>query len=211
MESGRDGETRSDRKHRKILLAARMLFTRDGYASTGMEAVARDAGVSTATLYAHFPSKAELFRAVVEDALDEIGGSVGRTAALKGDARTRLTAFCRAYARLYVDPVARAVFRMVMAERRRFEQTAEEMKLRSYEELGGTAIGIISDLAAEGALKVEKASWAAGQLLGMIEHATLVFSLMCGDEAKPLRPVEAVCDDAVETFLARYGVRGRAG
>ena len=55
------GSTRTERKRSLILLAAKDAFAREGYSQTGMEQVARDAGVSTATLYAHFPSKAELF------------------------------------------------------------------------------------------------------------------------------------------------------
>ena len=45
-------EERSDRKRRAILAAARGLFVKDGYAGAGMEAVARVANISTATLYA---------------------------------------------------------------------------------------------------------------------------------------------------------------
>ena len=45
----------------------------------------------------------------------------------------------------------------------------------------------------------------AGQLLGMLEHVTLTFGLVAGDEAVPRRPIEDICADAVETFLARYG------
>lgn len=201
-----EGESRSDRKRREILAAACNLFTREGYANTGMEMVARDAGVSTATLYAHFPSKADLFKVVVEQTVAEIGGDVRKTAEMSGDARTRLTAFAKAYAEFYVEPTPRAIFRVVAAERRRFGETADRVEERCRKDLGGTAIKIISDLAAIGALKVEKPSWAAGQLLGMIEHATLTYGLVAGDIA-PRRPLQEMCEDAVTTFMARYAVR----
>ncbi len=204
-----DGESRSDRKRREILAAACSLFTREGYANTGMEMVARDAGVSTATLYAHFPSKADLFKVVVEQTIAQIGGDVRKTTEAGGDARARLTAFARAYAQFYVDPIPRAIFRVVAAERRRFGETADRVEEHCRRDLGGTAIAIISDLVEAGALKVEKPSWAAGQLLGMIEHATLTYGLVAGD-ITPRRPLPAMCDDAVSTFLARYGVTGKA-
>jgi hypothetical protein len=38
----------------------------------------------------------------------------------------------------------------------------------------------------------------------MLEHVTLIFGLVAGDEAVPRRPLEDICADAVETFLARY-------
>ena len=50
------GLHRSGAKREEILGAARALFLREGYADAGMEFVARAAGVSTATLYAYFPS-----------------------------------------------------------------------------------------------------------------------------------------------------------
>ncbi len=49
----------------QILEAARDLFLRDGFSPTSMDAVAKVAGVSKATVYAHFSSKEELFAAMI--------------------------------------------------------------------------------------------------------------------------------------------------
>src|ERR1700760_1757113 len=49
----------------QILMAARELFLNGGYGSTSMDAVAKHAGVSKSTLYAHFENKEQLFGAVV--------------------------------------------------------------------------------------------------------------------------------------------------
>lgn len=43
-----------------IVAAGRELFHRDGYTATGAEALARAAGISRATFYLHFRSKAEV-------------------------------------------------------------------------------------------------------------------------------------------------------
>lgn len=204
------GETRSERKRRLILNAARVVFAREGFAHAGMEQVARDAGVSTATLYAHFPGKADLFRVVVEETIQDIAHRVRQSAQTQGDARTRLQAFGMAYAEFYCAPYSRALFRMVIAERRRFPDLADHFRERGRAELGGTVLAIVQDLADTGQLAVEKPSWAAGQLQGMIEHATLILGLVGGDEVVPVRPLEAIVAEAVETFLARYGVRDRA-
>lgn len=51
----------------RLLLVARQLFFRHGYGATTMSAVARAARASKTTLYARFPSKAALFRAIVAD------------------------------------------------------------------------------------------------------------------------------------------------
>jgi AcrR family transcriptional regulator len=200
----RGGETRSERKRRDILKAGQSVFLREGYSGAGMEVVAREAAVSTATLYAHFPSKGDLFVAVVESAVASLASDIEDTLDTTGDARARLMAFSLAYARFYTDPLSRAVFRLVTGERRRFSELADHFRSRSRHALGGNAITLIGQLVEEGQLKVEKPAWAAGQLLGMLEHVTLIFGLVAGDEAVPRRPLEDICADAVETFLARY-------
>jgi TetR/AcrR family transcriptional repressor of mexJK operon len=55
-------------KRRQVLEAATDLFIGSGYTAVSMDAVARRAGVSKATLYAYFPSKQELFATIVGDA-----------------------------------------------------------------------------------------------------------------------------------------------
>ena len=52
-------------KRRAILDAAKTLFLSKGYASTSMDAVATEAGVSKLTVYSHFNDKETLFSAAV--------------------------------------------------------------------------------------------------------------------------------------------------
>lgn len=172
-----------------------------------MEVVARAAGVSTATLYAYFPSKADLFKAIVMETVSGIAAPVREAVRVKGDARIRLTALATAYAAFFARPDTRAMFRIVTAERRRFEDIAEYFLQSARDELGGASIAVINDLIRAGELKVDKPSWAAGQLMGMLDHVTLVLGLSAGDEVQPRRPIAAIAEDAVETFLARYGVK----
>lgn len=199
------GATRTERKRSLILVAAKTIFARDGYSQAGMEQVARDAGVSTATLYAHFPSKAELFRVVVEAAIENHAVAVQQAVLVDGAPRARLEAFATTYAAYYCDPSSRALFRMVTAEHRRFPGIARHFRDHGRAELGGVAVALVRDLADQGALRTEKPTRAAGQLQGMIEHATLLLGLIEGDEVQPSRSPVEIADDAVETFLARYG------
>ena len=200
-----DGPNRSERKKIEILAAARGVFLRQGYPDTGMEVVARMASVSTATLYAYFPSKAKLFEAVVDDTVRDMAEPVRHSARAEGDARVRLNALALGYATFMAEPATRAMFRMVTTERKRFEPVADQFLLSANAELGGATIRVLKDLVATGELSIPHPSWAAGQLLGMLDHATLVLGLSAGDEAQPTRPLADISADAVETFLARYG------
>ena len=73
-------------------------------------------------------------------------------------------------------------------------------------EFGATVIGLLVRLADSGALKpIDRPSWAAGQLMGMIEHPVFFVPLVTGDEVRVRRSSAEVAADAVETFLARHG------
>ncbi|MDP2763642.1 MAG: TetR/AcrR family transcriptional regulator C-terminal domain-containing protein, partial [Brevundimonas sp.] len=73
-------------------------------------------------------------------------------------------------------------------------------------EFGASLIAILTALSEAGALRaIEKPSWAAGQLMGMLEHPVFLVPLVTGDEIRARRSIQAVVDDAVETLLDRYG------
>ena len=59
------------RNRKQLLLAARRVFGHDGL-GIGVEAVAREAGVGTGTLYRHFPSKDDLITALIDDLSAEV-------------------------------------------------------------------------------------------------------------------------------------------
>lgn len=195
-----------DPKRQAILRHARKAFVSEGYAATKIEPIAREAGVSTATLYALFDGKAELFSAVIDDAAADFAQQMVRIGATEGDARQQLTGFAEAYAGFMSDPFVRAVFRLVMAERPRFQAVALRFFEKGRETFGATLIGILVTLSKAGALRpIDRPSWAAGHLMGMVEHPVFFVPLVTGDEITVRRSTAVIVEDAVETFLARYG------
>jgi AcrR family transcriptional regulator len=58
---------RRDARPAEIAEAALELFVEHGFAATRMEEIARRAGVTKGTVYLYFPSKEDLFRAVVKE------------------------------------------------------------------------------------------------------------------------------------------------
>lgn len=196
----------NDAKRETILRHARRAFTTEGYAGARIEPIARDAGVSTATLYALFDGKAELFAAVIEDAAVDFDRLMRHVRAADGPARERLTHFAVTYAAFMADPFIRSVFRLVMAERPRFRDVAMTFFDRGKADFGKVLIDALRELVDRGELRIGHTSWAAGQLMGMIEHPVFFMPLVTGDEVMPVRAVEQIATDALETFLARYGV-----
>ncbi|GGU62135.1 TetR/AcrR family transcriptional regulator [Lentzea flava] len=58
-------------KRQAILRGALSVFARDGYTRASIDAIAKEAEVSTRTLYNHFADKADLFRHVIQASAEE--------------------------------------------------------------------------------------------------------------------------------------------
>jgi AcrR family transcriptional regulator len=71
---------------RRIIRAAEELFKKSGFRGVTMEAVARDAAVSKATLYSRFRNKDELFLAVCSRMADLTSRAFGDALAAQGQA-----------------------------------------------------------------------------------------------------------------------------
>ena len=88
---GRPTQLQVDEINQAILETAQSLFVSHGFETTSMEAVAAKAGVSKSTLYARYPTKQLLFRAVVEDRVASWSAmSASRDHLLGSDLRQRL-------------------------------------------------------------------------------------------------------------------------
>jgi AcrR family transcriptional regulator len=65
-------QRRKEARPQELLAAALELFVEKGFAATRTEEVAQHAGVSKGTLYLYYPSKEELFKAVVRQNLSTL-------------------------------------------------------------------------------------------------------------------------------------------
>lgn len=76
-----------------ILEAGAECFARDGYHATSVRNIASRAGITKPVLYDHFPSKQQLYVAVVESARDELFSRGAEAMAARGtlEARVRST------------------------------------------------------------------------------------------------------------------------
>src|SRR5215213_564195 len=82
-----------ERRRPMVLDAAFKLFLEHGYDGTSMDAIARAAGVSKPVVYACYPSKDELFKALLSREEERVLGEIASAlpAAADGDLETALT------------------------------------------------------------------------------------------------------------------------
>ena len=190
-------------KRSAILGAATRLFAQDGYGGTSLARVATEAQVSTATLFKQFPTKDDLFEAIViEFWSQEIEPG---TAVDPSDPRSGLIALGRRYASLLLKPGMAGLHRMVIAEAPRFPELARIQFDLGKEPFFAQVHGFVVRASEAGTLQVDDATVATTQYLGMIANFVLWPKMLLVDwDLSPLE-VETTVDEAVTTLLARYG------
>jgi AcrR family transcriptional regulator len=83
------GEKGSKRRE-EIVETATVLFAERGYAGASMADLAEAVGLRKASLFHHFPSKDQLYAAVLERPLHEVSGAIARASMAEGDFPKRL-------------------------------------------------------------------------------------------------------------------------
>ncbi|MCL5041153.1 MAG: TetR/AcrR family transcriptional regulator [Gammaproteobacteria bacterium] len=76
VEPARRQRKSAEQRTRDILAAATLVFARNGFRGADMQHVADHAGVGKGTVYRFYPTKEELFRAVVDDAMQRLTAQI---------------------------------------------------------------------------------------------------------------------------------------
>jgi len=111
-----DARPRSNRlprheRRRQLLDAALEVFVSQGYHAAAMDEIADRAGVSKPVLYQHFPSKLELYLALLDESVDTLLETVRNALCSNADPKQRVAATFVAYFE-YVGGAAEA-YRLV--------------------------------------------------------------------------------------------------
>lgn len=108
-----------------IIEIALRVFLAEGYSATSMSTIAARVGGSKATLYNYFPSKEELFNAVVQRFSERNAGVLTAIDVQSGDFRAALKRFGISILRLMLSDDVIAMHRLVTAEAARFPEIGE--------------------------------------------------------------------------------------
>jgi AcrR family transcriptional regulator len=86
-----------DERRAQLLVAALEIFTSSGYHAASMDEIAERASVSKPVLYQHFPSKLDLYLAVLDLHIDSLVFAIQKAIASTRDNRNRVKATIEAY------------------------------------------------------------------------------------------------------------------
>ncbi|MGX1952510.1 TetR/AcrR family transcriptional regulator [Streptomyces anulatus] len=192
----------AEEKRAAILRAATRLFLDSGYDRTSLAKIAEAAGVSKATLFKQFPTKAALFDAIVTVSWQ--AGEGDEDAPPPGDFRAGLALIGRRYADLLMRPDMADLFRIVIAELPRFPELAESQFHRGKMPYFDSVRRYLKAEQEAGTVRLEDPELAATQFLGMISNYVFWPRLLLAHWAPDGAAVESVVDEAVLMMAARY-------
>lgn len=195
----------SRQKQEAILKAALNTFLEQGYDRTTIDQIAQQAEVSTATLYKHFPSKADLFGGIMAQVwrTDRINA---QPISLDLSPRNALIEIGQEYAQLLTNPTIQALFRVIIAEAPRFPELGTELYHRGKEPFLKRLHLYLEAQVAAGHLAIDDIAIATRQFLGMINDIIFWPRFLIMDLQLDENEIEHVILNAVETFLARYAI-----
>jgi AcrR family transcriptional regulator len=186
----------------QILDAAADLFLEVGYEQTSIDAILLRSGGSKSTLYAYFPTKQDLFRAVIDSVV--ANSELGVALDVSTNARVVLTEFAVSRQRVVMSPRHRAVLGLVIAERDRFPDLAEIYWDRGPQRSGAQLITYLEALRNREILAIDDAAVAAEFFVGMVFqhwHRQLFYMTLPPPSEALIR---AHADRVVARFWAAY-------
>ena len=125
---GRPPGQPTEKTRRAILVAARSCFVRLGFERATNKDIAAAAGLTAAALYRHFPSKSDLYIAVVRDATLDMLPRLERSAASNPGAKTVLRTMLEMYGSMNEREHSAVLFLgSLPSEMQRHPQIAKQM------------------------------------------------------------------------------------
>lgn len=184
--------------------AAISLFLSKGYDQTTLEQVAKAAGISSATVYKHFPTKAELFGGIMSRLWENEPEQLPSMPAC-GTPEQGLVTIGRSYADLLCRSQTADLFRVVIAEAPRFPELGQELYERGKKPYLERLKVYLEQETATGALRIDDIDLATRQFLGMINDVVFWPRLLIVDFNPTAPEIDRIVTEAVTTFISRYG------
>jgi TetR/AcrR family transcriptional regulator, regulator of autoinduction and epiphytic fitness len=204
---GRPLSKLSERKRAAILKAAAEAFSKDGFHATTMDSVALRAKVSKRTVYNHFPSKDELFDALIDDMWQRLAPAATTMPPASAALAARLKRLANSRLEVLLSDEVIGLFRIIFAE-----SVRSPALVRAYfgYQHRTDFLGVRSLLTEEmkrGRLREAPPDLAAAQFWGLVLGSTF-WPLALGLRGAPdATELDNTIGEAVKTFLARFRKR----
>lgn len=198
---------RQGRKFAQVLEHARRLFMQYGFEGARMDHIAQAAQVSKATLYNYFPDKRMLFLEVIRR---ECATQAAQLEAAVDDTQPAadvLSAVGRGLMGIILSDFGRNMFRVCVSEGDRFPELGQQFYASGPALCQSRLMVFFADAEARGELVVPDKKLAADQFVELCKAGLFLRQVTGVQTHFAPEEVDHVVENAVEMFMARYGVR----
>jgi TetR/AcrR family transcriptional regulator, mexJK operon transcriptional repressor len=202
-----DQSIRRGRKFEQVLEGARKVFLRDGFSAANVDDIAREAGVSKATLYSYFPEKRLMFSEMMRlECLRQAETAIAEINLDQPIERVLFDAACHAIEMMTSDFSIR-IFRICVAEAERFPELGTAFYESGPMMARAQLMFHLGQVVAEGKLQIEDLEIAAFQFSELCK--VWLFDRALFTPATHPTPAERdrVARAAVRMFMASYAPR----
>ncbi|WP_159807889.1 TetR/AcrR family transcriptional regulator [Litoreibacter roseus] len=193
------------RKYDQVVSGARSVFLAEGFEGASVDLIAREAGVSKATLYSYFPDKRVLF---IEVTKQECALQADRALQVETEdvpVRQMLTGVAQSMMSFLTSEFAHRIFRICVAESDRFPELGREFYVSGPKLLEDRLIMYFDHACARGELEIPDVQLAASQFQELMKADVFIKMVFNVLEEPDQEELDRVIDGAVDMFLARYG------
>jgi AcrR family transcriptional regulator len=199
-----DARIRKGRKFDQVIEGAKAVFLREGFEGASVDEIARDAGVSKATLYSYFPDKQHLFLAVIETECAHQSEVEILLHSADQNVEETLRIICKTLITFFLSRFGQDMFRVCVAEAQRFPELGRTFYDSGPRKWGRKIAQYLDSPGARAVLEIEDSLLAADQLAQLC-RADLMLKVLFGIEKDPPEAeIDRIAAEAVKTFLARY-------
>jgi len=197
-------ESNRQRRREAILAMAHAMFAESGYGGTTMSDIAQRLGGSKGTLWNYFPSKEQLFVAVVDRAAETFRARLATALRHDGDHTAALRRFCEQFLATVSAPDGIALHRMAVGECRRFPETGRVFHERAQRRTQSMLADYLGRLQGRGLLRDSPPLEAARHLIALTMSGA--YQQVLTGNLRELSADQARNDVAValRVFLAAY-------
>lgn len=190
-------------KRSDVLDAAVEEILEKGYSGATLASIADRAKVSTATVFKHFRTKADIFGSIMRRVWGNEEDSMPPDPD-PGDPRAGLLLIGQDYAHTIMDPKIRALFRVMIAEVPRFPELGMALYEKGKKPYLDRLTAYLRAEVAAGTLAVPDIDLAVRQFLGMINDSLFWPHMLVIDLVETPEDAAHVISGAVTTFVAAF-------
>ena len=191
-------------RRKAFIDAAREAFFANGYAGTTMSSIASKVGGSKTTLWSYFPSKEDLFAAIVDDIVDHYGQVLTLDLPVDRPVPEVLRNFGNVLMTKLTSTPLLSLYRLVVGEADRFPHLAETFYDRGPRRGKARAAEWVAEKMARGELRMGNPMRAVQQFSGLCQSGIYQFAILGLPEGRDLDRVAAEVEDAVNTFYRAW-------